>query len=173
MVPAPCGPGVHQLVLAGAPSPLPTGGRSAASRASRTPPFSAVPMRPGRMLERELLSFHYRCLSTPVCLLAHRVIGPSENHKSIQLGLAPRGQETLCFSRFLHDRTGSALCWAPSPPALMVTHPELASRLQRHSAQTGFHGAGPALIRKRVIDKSGPSSPWICAQLTSQLSLWQ
>lgn len=45
---------------------------------------------------------------------------------------------------------------------------ELASGNQRHSAQTGFHGAGSALIRKRVIDKSGQLS-WICAQLTSQL----
>lgn len=71
-------------------------------------------------------------------------------------------------------RAGPLLRGPPeSSPALTVRHLELASGLQRHSAQTGFHGTGSALIRKRVIDKTGPSSPWICAQLTSQLCLWQ
>lgn len=66
---------------------------------------------------------------------------------------------------------GRPLCGAPeSSPALTERQLELASRLQGHSAQTGFHGTGPALIRKRVVDKTGPSSPWICAQLASQPS---
>lgn len=71
-------------------------------------------------------------------------------------------------------RAGPPLCGAPeSSPALTERQLELASRLQGQSAQTGFHGTGPALIGKRVTDKTGPSSPWICAQLTSQRSLWQ
>lgn len=71
-------------------------------------------------------------------------------------------------------RAGPLLRGPPeSSPALTVRHLELASGLQWHSAQTGFHGTGSALIRKRVIDKTGPSSPRICDQLTSQLCLWQ